>query len=228
MTAEEYFGDWVRVIDSYELNRIMRWLATLNKEILCPEPKNIFKAFKVCSLKNCKAVMLGQDPYPQKGVATGILFGNSASTPENELSPSLQVVKESMINYEIPHNYIEFDNTFESLARQGVLMINTALTCEVNKVGSHFEIWKPFISKFLHNLSSYDPSLVYLLFGNQASMFKNDITKASNIIEVYHPAYYARRQEKMPSNCFEVFNNTLRSIYGSGVEYYKETDYGNC
>lgn len=61
MTAEEYFGDWVRVIDGYELNRIMRWLTTLNKEILCPEPKNIFKAFKVCSLKNCKAVMLGQD-----------------------------------------------------------------------------------------------------------------------------------------------------------------------
>ena len=34
-------------------------------------------------------------PYPQKGVATGILFGNSKETPEDKLSPSLDVVKEA-------------------------------------------------------------------------------------------------------------------------------------
>ena len=33
-------------------------------------------AFTLCSYNNLKVVMIGQDPYPQKDVATGILFGN--------------------------------------------------------------------------------------------------------------------------------------------------------
>lgn len=75
----------------------MHWLKDVNPEILCPAKQNIFRAFKLCFLKDCKVIMLGQDPYPQKGVATGILFGNSADTPEERLSPSLQVVKESVM-----------------------------------------------------------------------------------------------------------------------------------
>lgn len=147
MKAEEYFGDWIDVIDKEELRRVVTWVNKINSANLCPSPKNIFKAFRACSFKDCKVVFLGQDPYPQRGVATGILFGNSEDTSEEYLSPSLKVVKEAAINYEIPHNLIEFDNTLESWAKQGILMINTALTCEVGKVGAHFDIWKPFMSK---------------------------------------------------------------------------------
>lgn len=138
MTAGEYFGDWMEVIDGPELRRVVTWMSKLDKSILCPSSQNVFKAFQACSLKDCKAVFLGQDPYPQQGVATGILFGNSKDTPEEKLSPSLQIVKEAAINYEIPHNLIEFDNTLESWAKQGILMINTAFTCEVGRVGSHY------------------------------------------------------------------------------------------
>ena len=114
MTLDEYFGDWMDVIDTVELRRILSWVSTIDKTTLCPSSPNIFKAFRACPLKDCKVVFLGQDPYPQQGVATGILFGNSEDTPEHRLSPSLQVVKEAAINYEIPHNRIEFDNTLES------------------------------------------------------------------------------------------------------------------
>lgn len=77
MTAGEYFGDWMEVIDGPELRRVVTWMSKLDKSILCPSSQNIFKAFQACSLKDCKVVFLGQDPYPQQGVATGILFGNS-------------------------------------------------------------------------------------------------------------------------------------------------------
>ena len=125
MKASEYFGDWMDVIDTAELRKILSWISTIDKTTLCPSSPNIFKAFRACPLKDCKVVFLGQDPYPQQGVATGILFGNSKDTPEDKLSPSLQIVKEAAINYEIPHNRIEFDNTLESWATQGILMINT-------------------------------------------------------------------------------------------------------
>lgn len=228
MTAEEYFGDWMNVIDKDELRRIMLWLKNVNPASICPTIKNIFKAFRMCPYKECKVVFMSQDPYPQPGVATGILFGNSADTPENLLSPSLQVVKEAVINYEIPHNRIDFDNTLESWAKQGILMINTALTCEVNQVGSHFNIWRPFISKLIRNISNKDRSIIYVLFGNQASLFKLDIANAAKIIEVYHPAYYARRRTKMPYSIFTDINQTLYDLYGQKIEFYKETEYGVC
>lgn len=148
MKASEYFGDWMDVIDTVELRKILSWISTIDKTTLCPSSPNIFKAFRACPLKDCKVVFLGQDPYPQQGVATGILFGNSKDTPEDKLSPSLQIVKEAAINYEIPHNRIEFDNTLESWATQGILMINTAFTCEIGRVGSHFDMWRSFTAKY--------------------------------------------------------------------------------
>lgn len=228
MKASEYFGDWMNVIDKGELSKMVSWINKTDHSTLCPSPKNIFKAFRACSFKDCKVVFLGQDPYPQRGVATGILFGNSRDTPEYRLSPSLQVVKESAINYEIPHNRIEFDNTLESWANQGILMINTAFTCEVGRVGSHFDIWKPFTAKLIHNLSTKDGGIIYVLFGNQAQSFKKYIVSSPKIIEVYHPAYFARQNRKMPYTVFTEINKELKKLYNYEIEFYKETEYGVC
>ena len=226
MKASEYFGDWMNVIDAIELRKILSWIGTIDKTTLCPSSPNIFKAFRVCPLKDCKVVFLGQNSYSQQGVATGILFGNSEDTPEDGLSPSLQVIKEAVINYEIPHNRIEFDNTLESWAKQGILIISTAFTCEVDR--SHFDIWKPFTAKLLHNLSSIDGSIIYVLFGNQASSFKKYIVNSPKIIEVYHPAYFARQNKKMPYSVFTEINQELQKLYGQKIEFYKETEYGTC
>lgn len=228
MKAEEYFGDWIRFIDTDELRRVVTWINKTDSSTLCPSPKNIFKAFRVCPYKDCKVIFLGQDPYPQRGVATGILFGNSSDTPEELLSPSLKIVKEAAINYEIPHNLVEFDNTLESWARQGILMINTAFTCEVGRTGSHFEIWKPFVSRLIHNISNSDGGIIYVLFGSQAQLFKKDIVNSLQVIEVYHPAYFSRKGTRMPSKVFTDINQALKEQYNYQIEFYKETEYGTC
>ena len=93
MTLEEYFGDWLRVIDRAELDKVLILLNRMYKvKPICPAQENVFKAFNLCKYHDCKVVFIGQDPYPQKGVATGILFGNSASTREDDWSPSLKIV----------------------------------------------------------------------------------------------------------------------------------------
>ena len=222
MTAEEYFGDWMRVIDKDELIKVMRWIQTLDDFNICPSKKNIFKAFKLCPYKELRVVCIGMDPYPQPGVAQGILFGNSKDTPEELLSPSLQVVKESVINYTIPHGRIEFDNTLESWAKQGILLINSAFTCKVNEVGSHLSIWKPFTSKLIENISYKNNGLVFVLFGGQAQFFKSYIKGFHKIIEVPHPAYFARRNEIMPYSTFTEINKYLKEQYNEEIEFYKE------
>lgn len=122
MTVKEYFGSWESLIDMRELQIVLCRLSHVNPAFICPSISNIFKAFELCTYNDLKVVFLGQDPYPQKGVATGILFGNKASVPENKLSPSLQVIKEAAINYEIPHGTTTFDQTMESWAKQGILL----------------------------------------------------------------------------------------------------------
>lgn len=203
-------------------------LSAINPNNICPKKENVFNAFKLCSLSDCVAVFLGQDPYPQKGVATGILFGNSAETREKDLSPSLKVIKESAIDFTKTHNYpIEFDNTLESWAKQGILMINSALTVETEKIGSHTNLWRPFISQLLKSLSEYQTGIVYVLFGKQAQTFEPYISKVNNLIlKENHPAYYARVNQRMPSDVFVEVNRYLKGQYNKEIVWY--TDYNNA
>lgn len=224
MTLDEYFGDWMKVIDRTELNNVMAKVGQeYRRKPLCPAQPDVFRAFELCPLNDLKVVMLGQDPYPQKGVATGILFGNKEEISEDDLSPSLKTVKEAAINSEVPHYCITFDQTLESWSKQGILMINSALTVEMNRVGSHVMLWRPFISKLLKNLSDYDTGIVYVLFGKQAQTFKPYINDRFNhIIEIEHPAYFARSGTKMPHELFVNISNTVKGIYGVPIEWYKE------
>lgn len=223
MTINEYFGDWMKVLDRNETIKIMNWLKTTDSSTLCPSIKNVFKAFKLCSYSECKVILVGQDPYPQKGVAQGILFGNSSDTPEDKLSPSLKVVKESVINFDIPHNLITFDPTLESWAKQGILMLNSALTTEVGKVGIHTLKWRPFIGSFLKNMSEKNPGIIYVFFGSQAKSLANYINSNNNYkLFIEHPAYYARLNKRMPSDIWYTVQKLVYNIYGTSIEWYKE------
>lgn len=224
MTLDEYFGDWMKVIDRTELNTVMTKVGQeYKRKPICPAQSNVFKAFRLCSLESLKIVMLFQDPYPQKGIATGLALANNSETLDSELSPSLKVIKESVIDFEISHYCITFDPTLENWAKQGILMLNSALTVEMNKIGSHAMLWRPFIAKLLRNLSEYDTAIVYVLFGRQAQTFKPYInSKFNHIIEIEHPAYFARKGTKMPHQLFIDISNKVKEIYGVPIKWYEE------
>ena len=223
MTIDEYFGDWMKVLDRKETVKIMNWLKTTDSSTLCPSIKNVFKAFKLCSYNECKVIFIGQDPFPQKGVAQGVLFGNSSNTPEDKLSPSLKVVKESVINFDIPHNLITFDPTLESWAKQGILMLNSALTTEVGKVGIHTLKWRPFIGSFLKNMSEKNTGIIYVFFGSQAKSLNTYINNNNNYkLFIEHPAYYARLNKRMPSDIWYTVQKLVYNIYGTLIKWYKE------
>lgn len=222
MTIDEYFGDWMKVLDRNETMKIMGWLRTANKETLCPNIKDVFKAFKLCPYNKCRVIFVGQDPYSQRGVAQGVLFGNSSDTPEDKLSPSLQVIKESVINFEIPHNLITFDPTLESWAKQGILMINSALTTEVGKIGVHMMKWRPFMIAFLKQMSVLNPGIIYVLFGSQAQILEPYVNKNNYVLKIEHPAYFARTNKKMPYHIWKDINKILYDLHGERIEWFRE------
>lgn len=224
MTAQEYFGDWLRVIDKDKLEGVIKQINPLYKESnVNPSYNDIFKAFTLCSLADLKIVFLGFDPYPQKGKATGILFGNKEGT--EKLSPSLEVLKESVIDYTVPHAHIEFDETLESWGKQGILMLNSALTVEVNKIGSHTMLWRPFMIELIKNLSKETTGILYVLFGAQAQTFEPYIDKRFNaVIVTQHPSYYARLNMDMPNDLFHSIDCIMIEKYGKPIKWYEERE----
>lgn len=222
MTIQEYFGDWSKVVDLQEADRIIKKLSASN-HIICPQLKDIFKCFRLCSLNNLRVVIIGQDPYPQKGVATGLAFANSPDTPEDSYSPSLEILRESVINYTIPHRRVTFAPDLEKWEAQGVLLLNSALSCEVGRVGSHTLLWRPFIKSLLTNLSKYHTGLVYLLMGTQAQSLEPYINKQFNhVIHIRHPSWYARQRQRMPSDIWQEINTILIGQNGYGIEWFTE------
>ena len=221
MTKEEYFGEWLNVLPTKEMQEIISRVSPIRNKI-CPAYKDIFKAFNKCPYRKLRLVIVGQEPYFQKNVATGLAFANFNNISEKQLSPSLQVIKESIINYEIPHNLITFASELEEWAEQGVLLLNTALTCEINKPLSHSLLWRPFISQLIKNICNYNSGIVWLLLGSSAQSFKSYINKYQYIIEAKHPSFYARNNKKMPYNIWYDINKILIELNGYGITFYKE------
>lgn len=220
MTITDYLGDWMKVINQTELDKVLKQLSfNYSNQSVEPNSKKVFKAFNSCPYSQLKVIFIGQDPYFQKNIATGIAFGNIV-TRDSDVSPSLQVLKDSLINYVNPTGNIIFDNTLESWSKQGVLMLNSALTVEVNKPGSHTMLWRPFISSLLQNLSSSQTALIYVLFGNQAQTFEPYINEKFNLIlKEKHPSYYARTGSMMPYSIFKKIDVRLKHQYNNTIKW---------
>lgn len=205
MTIQEYFGDWCKVINLTEANTILKKLV-VSKQPIYPNIKNIFKDFTLCPLHNLRVIIMGQDP----------------STSPPHFSPSLEVLMESVIDFSLPHGSINFDPSLEKWESQGVLMLNSALSCNVGKVGSHALLWKPFIRSLLTNLSLHTNGIVYVLMGSEAQSFESCINSKYNyILKTRHPSWYAKNNQVMPSNLWTNINSILIGQNGYGIEWYE-------
>lgn len=213
MTFEEYFGEWIKVIDKNEMNKTLNNLKLLPKNKLSPNFNCIFEAFHYCKLEDLKVVFIGGNPIPN--TTTGLLFGNEEETPQ------LSIIKESSINFEIPHNSLIFDNSLKEWAKQGVLLLHSSLV-SINGKGNML-MWLPFISSLLINLSLYETGIIYVLIGEQAQALEPYINQKTNIIyKENSPEYYLRKEKRMSSHLFIDINKQLKQQYGNTIKWYYE------
>lgn len=190
------------------------------KEVVYPIKKNVFRAFKECPLDNLRVVMVGQDPYPQAGYATGLLFANPENT--NPVSPSLKLVMDRIYKdfYLSNPQDFHFDITMKSWANQGILLLNSSLTVKAGIPGSHSKFWFPFMREFLYNLSISNCGLIYLLFGNEAQLLQPYINpKSSHILTYKHPAYFARIGSEMKCDGFIKINHLLTQMNNQTIKF---------
>lgn len=177
---------------------------------ITPNADSLFDAFAYCPYEKLKVIWLGQDPYPQSGIATGIAFGNKRETPAERISPSLKILRNYACKY-LDKNVEDcnFDLTLKSWEEQGVLMLNSSLTTKVGEIGKHTMIWRPVISDFLSKISWIKPDLVYVLSGGIANSFRPYIGDNAGIASTVHPSFCVRTSTPFP-DVFNQVNGFLR------------------
>ena len=79
----------------------------------------------------------------------------------------------------------------ESWAKQGVLLLNSALTVVENRPSSHSALWKDFTNQLILDLSETSPKgLVFVLWGSYAwDKIRFIDTDKHHILTAPHPAY---------------------------------------
>ena len=177
------------------------WELSNDNKKFTPPLKQVFRAFEECPYDNLQVVIIGQDPYPQLGVADGISFSCSNT---NKLQPSLRFILEEVNRTVYDNEVIIEDLDLKIWSNQGVLMLNTALTTEVGNIGSHYEIWRPFTTYLLDWLNINKSELVYVYMGKKAEEWSS-MTDETNIkYFVKHPASAAYNGSKWDSK--DLFN----------------------
>lgn len=159
-------------------------------ESIVPEPHNVLRALSY--IKYPSVVIIGQDPYPDKNLATGIAFG----VPKGSKIPtSLRIIFRELAKEYPNADLKEGLETLEHWATQEVLLLNTALTVAEGKPGSHFEIWSEFVKQLVKVISDsavnndFKP-IVFVLLGKQAKNLIRPVIneKIHYVIERHHPA----------------------------------------
>ena len=175
-------GPWV--VSQDHIN-VVKALQSVNQRGLRFTPKysDAFNAFIHCPLSQLKVVMIGQDPYPQPDVADGIAFSCSK---KGKPEASLRYIFNAL---DTP----DADPDLKRWADQGVLLLNTAMTVEVNNVGSHYDMWKPFMSTLLTEISNAKPDMIVVGLGKKAQEWLSYFPFGTKL-EVSHPASAAYRK----------------------------------
>ena len=150
-----------------------------------PSMFDIFNSMKKTAFKDVKAVILGQDPYHEKGQAMGLSFSVPAGV---EKPPSLvNIFKElhSETGMEIPAS-----GDLTGWANQGVLLLNAVLTVREHAANSHKgKGWEEFTDSIIKKISEDRENVVFLLWGGNARSKKPLIDGAKHLIlECAHPS----------------------------------------
>lgn len=184
-----------------------------------PNQNDIFNAFDGLRPQDVKVLIIGQDPYPDEAKAHGLAFSyNNGEIPaEDSLLNIFRKIKED----------VGIDNSYTNLSawkKQGVLLLNTALTFAPDNQDFHINAWRNFVNHVISRLLEVKPKnkqpLVVMLWGAKANELKALVYKGKDYQEKYPFVKILRSSH--PSNNYQA---CMKSICDGEVPAFKDTDF---
>lgn len=163
--------------------------ASADRPIAPPDP---FRALRRVAPEAARVVLFGQDPYPTAGHADGLAFSAGRGRPRS-LQRVFEVLAADRPGFEPPSH-----GRLDAWAEQGVLLLNTALTVEIGRAGSHLAVgWQSLTSLVVRHLCERPSPPVFLLWGGQAQAFFAAAAPAGHgarVLATRHPSYDFQRR----------------------------------
>ncbi|MCI8499804.1 MAG: uracil-DNA glycosylase [Clostridia bacterium] len=156
-----------------------------SSRVIYPDMHDIFNCFRFTPYENVKVVLLGQDPYHNEGQAHGLCF----SVPDGIQKPPSLVNMFKELKEDLGCTEPK-SGDLTKWAREGVLLMNTALTVRAHQANSHATCgWSWFTDSVIELLSREKEHLVFLLWGGNARRKAPLIDRRKHLIlECAHPS----------------------------------------
>jgi len=164
-----------------------------------------FKPFIECKKEDLKVIMINQGPSPQIGEADGLAFSSGKTrVPDYILN--------YILDYQEDNNIIERRITDLTVwANQGVLLLNSTITTEINRVGSHYMIWHSFITYLLYELNKDKCNYYVVMFGKKTFEWEVYLSNHTSI-KLKHPSSALYKNKKWDGeNVFNKINLHLKN-----------------
>jgi uracil-DNA glycosylase len=187
-------SDWKNILNNgfakKELNLVCQHIDKIDAKEITPPLDQVFNAFKF-PFSKLKVLILGQDPYQQKGYANGLAFSCVKKIPASLKKIHAVLLKDGLVAGK-PQN-----GNLEIWRDQGVLLLNKTLTTVVGKSNAHVKFWEKYVDTVCKRmcglLKQKKMPLVCLLWGANAQKF--DFSNAT-VFKCAHPA--ARKKKTDP------------------------------
>jgi len=191
---------------------------------LSPSIGNTFRALYEVPASDAKAVIMGQDPAPQPGLATGLSFSLPPGTPTSAVASVQRVFLEAQ-NEQFCNDLNDADAS--GWARQHVLLLNMALTipCDENFVcyggiAAHVPLWQGFTQQLMAYINNLEQPMAFILWGSKAGAFSETITRANHkAFKGGHPSPKADGSKFFCQNYFSCANQWLTEKGGSAIDW---------
>ncbi|MBE7702500.1 MAG: uracil-DNA glycosylase [Cyanobacteria bacterium SIG28] len=192
-----------------KIQEIMEIISEKRKNVeILPAQNDVLNAIKLTSLDNAKVLIIGQDPYPSSEHAHGLAFSSLSDKTPASLKNIFKKLKE-----DFPDGKYE-SNTLTQWGKQGVILLNTALTFEgkdTKLLKEHTKLWEPVIKNIFEVLIKRNKPLVVMRWGNYAQKVGECFDNCANIypLDTTHPSPFSARNGFLTCNHFKKCNEIL-------------------
>lgn len=177
-------------------------------------------------------VVLGQDPYSTPGKATGRAFevGDLAAWRDCTGDSLLEILKalyrisrgkagrtkRKDIIKDAEFVVLPPNELFAHWENEGVLLLNTALTCAPKESGSHLVLWAPIVNRVIRFLRAQPVPPFWFLWGEEAKEYERLLSDQVIYREV-HPNPQGKKPGKLFSDTATCFSE-VASVDWCGIK----------
>lgn len=139
---------------------------------------NVFKPFDMVDPSKLKVVILTDTKHIHSGLPYGEMYNSSFNLKNEEI----ETIRDSIeLQFKEGLN-LDFDDSLESWANQGVLMLNSSLTHSLEGRDEYYKVWRRFNAHIIKCLVRNYTGIHYVFMGGKSIYYRKHINSDSNYV----------------------------------------------